>query len=380
MTPDDDSYFRKSWRINPYISFFTELIPVKRFIVLACLLLFPKLIPPVLGGTIDFGRFESSDSSSDLDTVIEERTRIWAGTTDNLQLETGILDGELVTIGASSDKLFVNRENEIQLLDGDIERNVPGEILLLDYSRVPDKAKVNLLTVTYLSGDQVITNVYFLRQSDTGMNLRKFNTSEWMLMRPVGRRMVGQKFNLKQIWNEEISTFSPRKNDYVTESSLSLPVGARAMSLLQLKDDRWIYIGPSGKLTLSRYERELASIPGDFGAIPHLLEPVQESWSRTRDREPVRLAPEYLPSKGFIAVLENPPSLSGFLRLFGYERNQSSVKLFAMNQDDFVLERTLGPFDRTVLDLEVPPANPDQLLILRRTGESEVALEMIDFS
>jgi hypothetical protein len=330
--------------------------------------------------TFDFGTSANEEASRSVSELKQEAETLWRGKAEYLQFETALLRNQLLFISATSTNLSLNLGTELDPLRTEFEKRMPGKILLIDAHSLPDRPRIAVLSVTYLTGDRFKTSVFVVRSEDGRPKLREFEESNWRLIRPVGGWMMAQQYDPESLWQQPINYLTTKTSGYVTGESVPLPDSARLMSLLKLTDEQWVYINKSGDLILTDGKEILSTISGEFGATPTLLRPIRNSWKRQNLSEPVRLSPEYIPSKEWLAVMENPSAPSGLLGWFSRRNEPSTIKLFSTEGSSIGLLDTIGPFPGDVFDVEVSPANPHQLLWLRRNLEGNVVLEMLDLN
>ena len=331
--------------------------------------------------TIDFGKMDvEKESSRNISKLLTETQQLWEGQTENLQIETGMLDGKLLVLTATNQRLRVNLGNELDLLEGEVSRRIPGKILLLDSHSLPNRSGRALVTVTFLTGDEFRTTVLVVSREAGEINLQKFDSKPWKMIRPVGDRMFSQTFDPNKLWQNDISFLRTTRTGYVNDRETDLPEGIRLTSLARLSDERWVGTNGNGNLVLLEGGKILSTVEGDFGAPSHVLKPLNNSWRRGDQGEPVRITPEVIEGEELLVVMENPPVQTGLQGFLSPGSDPSTLKFFSYGDNELTERSMVGPFEGRVLDVEVPPANPNQLLWLRKLSEERVVLEMLDLS
>ncbi len=357
---------------------------MKKYILLLLIVLVGVTIAgeDALAKTYDFGNFSDREIQDRRPpNLLHQRTVIWRGNINYLQFETGKLDGKLLLLSATSKHLRVHLGKEnLRLLGNRTKLRVPGKILYLDSHSLPDRPKIAIATVTFLTGNRLKTNIYTLRFADGTVQLSTFDQSNWRLVRPVNDRMMSQSFDLETLWKDEISLLKTTSSGYKKNRTAHLPGSSRLMTLRYLSHGQWVEIGSNGNLRLIENQSVHSKSNGNYGVTPFTLKPLRENWRRAIISEPLRFPPVYLPNQRLVAVMANPPTHSGLRGFFQEDKKASFVQLFSVNQNQLKQQLTVGPFPKNILDLEVPGMNQNQLLLLRRTVEKTVVLEMLDFS
>lgn len=335
---------------------------------------------PLVAQPIDFGKMAEEKEREELSTLLTETRTLWQGEAEQLQFETGVLDDELLVLSATNRRLRFSVGNEFDPLEGDYSQRIPGKILFLDLHSLPNRPEIALSTVTFLTGQELKTNVFMIRLNEGEPEVTSFHEATWKLLRPVGNRMMSQVFDPGELWQNEIHLLRTTQSGYSRDEPVSLPEGSRLMSVTRLDEQRRVSINGEGDLVLSRNDEVLSTVEGDFGATSHVLEPLRGNWRRTDKQEPVRLAPEHVEGEELIVVMVNPPVRTGLQGFFSQGNSPSTIKFFSFRGNELTEQSLLGPYEGRVLDLEVSPANPDQLLWTRRTPNGRVLLEMLDMS
>lgn len=349
--------------------------------LLSCLIVLILTAGPVAAQTINFEELDTDEETRQLPDLLQKKQTLWTGKTETLVLETGILSSELLTVSATSNKLHVNTGQSLNLLNGELEETLPGRILYLDLHSARDHPNIALMTVTLLSQETLRTRVFSLRQDPEGnLSLNDFYRSNWSLIRPVGDRMLRQQYDAQSRWVDEVQEMNTTRSGYQPGESLELPSGSRLYSLTPIGDDRWSYVDANGALTLLENGSVSTKIKGNFSSTAHKIQPARTNWQQGSEAEPIRLPPVVLDERNTLAVMYNPNPTGGLMGWIYGGSASSSIELFSLDEGTLQFAGSIGPLRSRVLDVEVPEANPNQLLWLRRSGRNEVSLEMIDFS
>jgi hypothetical protein len=330
--------------------------------------------------SFDFGKLDNAEKQESVTDLLEEKEVLWKGNVDVRQFETGFLNDRLVVFYTTGNSLHLRKGNSLDFADPDRSEDLPGKVLYLDYADLPSRKGQSLVTVTFMSQNQFKTQLYLFKYTDDEMSLQKIAERPWELVRVVNQQLLGQNYDPSRIWEPTIHTLTIQEESYAEGETYQLPSEARLMSLRSLEADTHVFIDGGGNLNLTNGGRILNQQKGQYGATPELLKPMNENWRRTDKMEPVRLPPEVGPSGDRLAVTVNPPKPSGLQGLFFGGNASSSVEIIRLENQSFISESSVGPFNNPVLDLEIPPANPDQLLWIRRTEANNLVLEMIELT
>lgn len=331
--------------------------------------------------TVDFENLDTERETQDLPDLLQRKKTLWSGRTETLYFETGVLADELLTVSATANRLHVNTGQTLRLLNGELQEKIAGRILYLDLNSVRGHNKIALLTVASLVQDTLRSRVFTLRQdADEDLSLNEFYRSNWSLVRPVGDQMFRQQYDPQSLWVDEIQAMTTTQSGYEPAKALNLPERARLSSLTRIDGERWSFVDARGALTLVKNGSVTTKIKGNFASTPDKIQPSRANWQQGTRTEPIRLPPVVLPERNTLAVMYNPNPSGGLMGWLYGSSSPSSIELFSYDDDSLEFSGSIGPLRSRILDVEVPEANPNQLLWLRTSGRDEVSLEMIDFS
>lgn len=299
------------------------------------------------------------------------------------QFETDLLGSSPVWIIAANHKILISRGNQPDFNSTKLSVSKPSKIINLDLFTFPRKNSQALITISFLTGSTLRTDIHKLTIDNDNLKQQLIQKSSGALVRPIGDLLYGQSFSKSMLWSDQIKQYKTEAGKYRPGTPLKFPVQqARLLTLTSLSDGKWIMINPEGNLHLMTRSNILDTISGNYGMTGNSLETKRLKERRPEKAEAVRLKPVYIPSKNIVATADNPGENSGLGQLFSggnSGRDDSNIDLF---QVDGTLAKygSLGPLNGKIVDLEVPEANPDQLLWIRQSEANQYKLEMIDFS
>lgn len=336
--------------------------------------------------TYDFSTFESNEENNTTRKTdfTDKRLELWNGAGRNIKrFETVLIGDRLVWAYVMNRSIHFRSGKRPDFGTGSIQEKIPGLILNFDLYSLDHSQGNALLTVTYRSNKSLYTAIYSLNQTGNSLRLKKFKTLESTALRPLDQFMYGQTYGPATFWATSIYEYRTTSTGYQQGQPLNLPVNSkRIFSLTSLGSDRWIAINGKGNLVLTARGRKFNQVEGDFGITTDSLNTDRAASRRPEKSEPIRLSPAYLPEKNIVAVPKNPRNesgLQGFL-FGGGSSSASSIVLFRINQSTISKIGSIGPMSGRIRDLEVPTANPNQLLWLRTSTDDRSILEMVDFS
>lgn len=357
---------------------------VPGLVFLVVVLVFPP-VPHARSDSVDFGNLEPRSAEPSPRTPVprsrnltRHRSTIWSGAAPNLQLETGLVQDQVLWVAASNTELHISHGTRREFYPGDRVERIPGQLVLLDLHSLPRDESRALITLIYFHGDQLRTRIYAF-EAGSNPRLARLHEENWTAIRPVGDLLYAQSYDRNRLWLPTIYRLRTTRAGYEKSARVKFPEGTRLTSLTEIDPRRHVYVNENANLVYTLSGRVLDQIDGTYGASTEMLTPRGRTMRESTEKEPVFLPPAFLPDANLIAVAENPLPRTGLRGwLFGGE-TPSSLQLFRPLEDRFETVANIGPFQHRILDVEVPEANPSQLLWLRRRADGDLVLEMIDF-
>ncbi len=337
------------------------------------------LVSSVHGQSFDFGELETKEEQKTVKNLLEDKEVLWRGDVDVRQFETGFFDDQLVIFYVTGTTLHWKQGRSLDFSSPDHSKELPGKVLYLDFAQLPERPGQSLITTTFMAQNQFKTRLFLYEPSDQEFSLTKISERNWELVRVVGSQLLSQEYDPSRIWRSKIQNLVIEDGQYQRGDPYTTSDEVRLMSLRKLPNDQLLHIDRKGNLELLDGKERITQLDGQYGATPEILKPLNENWRRTDQQEPVRLPPQVVPSGKRLAVSVNPSQSSGLQGLlFGGDKS-SSIEIIRLEDQSLVVETTIGSLDGPVLDYEIPPANPDQLLWLRRS-DSGTLLEMVEIN
>jgi hypothetical protein len=338
------------------------------------------LVPEVQGQSFDFGELETKEEQNTATNLLKDKEVLWRGDVDVRQFETGFPNDQLVVFYTTGTNLHWKQGSSIDFSSPDHSEELPGKVLYLDWARLPERPGQSLITTTFMAQNQFKTRLYLYEPNDQESTLTRIAQRNWELVRVVGSQLLSQEYDPSEIWGSPVFTLTIEDGSYQKDDPYPLPDDVRLMSLRKLSDDQLIHIGRHGNLELLDGKETVAQLDGQYGATPEILKPLRENWRRTDRQEPIRLPPEVISDGDRLAVSFNPPQSSGLQGLLTGGGGSSSIEIIRLEDQSLVPESSIGSFENPVLDFEIPPANPNQLLWLRRSDSGTIVLEMVELN
>lgn len=340
--------------------------------------LFMLLFQPTPAGSqsLDFGELQQERAVQSLTrNLAESKKTLWTGNVDQLMFETTIARNTLIWVGASGSQLHLSTGRRINLYPGEIQHQIPGRILSLDVNRMPHLRNRVLIAVSYWSQNRLVTELFSYNiQTD---ELISYYTENMSAIRPLNDFLYGQSYDPGRGWATDIFRMKTVSEGYAWNREIKVPAGARLLHMERLPGGHVSYIKDDGSFVISRGERIKRAINENFGANARYFG--HYSPREDTQRETVRIPPQYIPESQLIAVPKNGVGGGSVSDDLG-TNEQGAIELFRWRNSSIVNRFTIGPIDGRILDVEISDVNPSQLLWLRKTSDSGVALEMIDFS
>lgn len=349
-------------------------------VLLLLLIVFLAVPSESPGQSFDFSELKPDEEQKTVTNLLKDKEVLWRGDVDVRQFETGFFNDQLVVFYTTGSSLHWKENNSIDFRSPDQSEQLPGKILYLDLAELPERPGQAMVTVTYMAQNQFKTRLYLYETDSKKTSLTRITERSWELVRAVGARLLSQEYDPSRIWKSSIFTLTIQEGQYRKDEPYPLPDGTRLMSLRKVPNNRHVQIGRDGTLELLDQKQTIDRLNGHYGATPEILKPLNENWRRTDQQEPVRLPPEIGPSGERLAVSQNPPQATGLQGLLFGGQSTSSIEIIQLQDQSLVTESSIGSFKQPVLDLEIPPANPDQLLWIRRSGSGTILLEMVELT
>jgi hypothetical protein len=333
----------------------------------------------------DFGQLQnpSSQPAVEQQNLTNQVQRLRQGTLEDPGgVEIDRVNQTLVWVVAAGQTLHVSTGSSPDLVPGVNQQSVTGTVIGMDLYPLSNHPGKALLSVNTLADNSPSTHLYALRVNKRTVTLEEIEQRSSAILRPLDGFVYGQEYGASGSWNA-IYRYRTERTGYEPHTPLALPVDTpRLLSLTPIDGQRWSIISPDGDLTLLTPGRTLDTLSGEFGGTGEDLATKRLNSRRPQTSEPIRLAPTYLAPLNTLAVVRNPSGSGGIAALFGMSSNRKNtvIRLVEIRDDTLVSTASVGPLNGRIIDMEVPRANPRQLLWMRVDSSGTFYLEMLDLS
>ena len=345
--------------------------------LILCIFFLPILATEVPGQGVDFRDLEPGEQTGPKRlNLLEQRHVIWEDQAEDLVAEIATLKRQLLWVSATSRRLHVSHGNRLSLYPGQIEKRISGKILALDVHPLPNLREQVLISVNYLKGDELRTEILTYHASQ--QKLQSVHSQSEAALRPLGAFLYGQKYGQVRNWDSDIHRIKTAQGKFSWESTVPFPDHTRLLQMTSVFDDVFVSLNSAGNLVIHRKQTVHDVVEGPFGASTRALP--SKAPRQQQNRDTVRIAPTWLDNRNLVAVARNPQLKRGLLEFIG-QGEQSFIEFFRWNSRAQRLEKAsqIGPMNGRILDTMVSQENPDQFLWIRKNANGMVKLELIDF-
>ena len=358
-------------RKHPAIAVFIWLVATTLILTLS--------VPPAHGydfeQAINPNRSTSNRNAPSLDNRI---TRLKSWERQPAFLEIGMIRDTPLWVFADTTVINVTLGIRKKLFPGRYKKTMPGQIYHLDVHPMNHRPNMNLLAVFHRNGSKLQSTLYEITRAPSRLTIQRILRRDFRLIRPLDNFLYQQGYDFSIIWRDQFHRLRTGNNNPQMGKEINLAWRPRLYSLAK-QGRTWAGMDVEGNIHVQSTAGRHSMFEGSFGWTPQSLEARTDSREGV-PKEPFRIPPVFIGNGTRVAAIYNPPRGSGVQQFFQRSGGGSEILLFDIGGRSLIHQSSLGPFSGEILDITVPPLNPNQLLWLRKNQVGKTVLEMIDFS